>query len=317
MALVRCSKHHILYNDENPRGCPACALDHAEDDQATIVRQLVRVSKSSRAVSPGSPAAAAPEDDREEPSPSRLGTAFKYVFAYLGVWRRRVVLEIKDHPAVTVVGLVAALALALVVIRLTGPQFVAEPHPAPATGESRPLPLLPGQPVPQLFAMLGAVPPSPHPTASNMERYEFDTTLVVDAVNGVVHSISIRTAERTWQSLRVGTAMRRAEGALALLSTPTRENPGRFSTPEIRGNYQVFPSLEDRPRQLLTADVRPPNGCYDVQVVLQPHVIGMLEDDDGRFPVVGRRDAALNWVVTQIHVVSRAIAGPAANEPVC
>jgi hypothetical protein len=150
-----------------------------------------------------------------------------------------------------------------------------------------------------------------------MERYEFDTNLIVDVANRVVHSISIETPDRTWQSLRVGTAMRQAEGALALLSTPTRENPDRFITPEIRGDYQILPSLEDRPRQLLTAEVRPPNGCYDVQVVLQPLVTGILQDADERFPVVGRRDAALNWVVTEILVTSRAMEGPSGNEPVC
>jgi hypothetical protein len=227
------------------------------------------------------------------------------------------VLEIQDHPALTSAALAVVLVLAVVVARLSGPQFVSEPHPAPVSGESLPLPLLPGQPVTVLFAMLGAQPPSPHPTASGMERYTFDDDIIVDAVNGIVHSISIGTPGRMWQSLRVGMGIRRAEGALALLGTPRRENDGGSSPPDIRSGYLVFPSLDERPRQLLTAGVRPPNGCYDVEIVLKPYVIGILEDDDGRFPVVGREDDTASWVVTRVSVVSRAVTGPDGEEPIC
>jgi hypothetical protein len=49
MALVRCQIHDIPYNDENPRGCPACAREkQGEDLDAQAIQELARVSRGIR-----------------------------------------------------------------------------------------------------------------------------------------------------------------------------------------------------------------------------------------------------------------------------
>ena len=62
MALVRCPKHQIPYNDENPRGCPACAAETEEGGQASIMKELARRSRTRPA-----PEARAPEPDSTRP----------------------------------------------------------------------------------------------------------------------------------------------------------------------------------------------------------------------------------------------------------
>jgi len=36
MALIRCPKHGVPFNDDNPRGCPACALEKEGGEQAQV-----------------------------------------------------------------------------------------------------------------------------------------------------------------------------------------------------------------------------------------------------------------------------------------
>ena len=79
----------------------------------------------------------------------------------------------------------------------------------------------------------------------------------------------------------------------------------------------MYPSLDERPVRTLRAEVRPPNGCLDVLVDLQPRAIGVLLDGDDRYAVVGRGEPTLDWVVTRIRVVSRAIRGPYAAGVAC
>src|SRR5689334_15677328 len=51
MALVKCPKHKIPYNDANPRGCPACAL---EKEGGGHMQELARASQmGKRATSSG------------------------------------------------------------------------------------------------------------------------------------------------------------------------------------------------------------------------------------------------------------------------
>jgi hypothetical protein len=71
----------------------------------------------------------------------------------------------------------------------------------------------------------------------------------------------------------------------------------------------VYSSLDARPRRTLLVEVRPPNGCYEVQVVLRPQVVGVLLKDSNRYAVIGERDALPEWVSTEVRITSRAEIG--------
>ena len=247
MALVRCPKHNIPYDKANPRGCPACARDRGGDDQATLMAQLARASRRVDVIPDVLPAE--PDVLLEEPEP-------------IAWWRRPFVLY----------GVPIVLLLLFLLARFTGVRFIDQMHPAPFSGQVLPLPLFPGQPVTVLFAQLGVQPPRSHPTAANIERYQYGTDLIIDAINGVVYSIQIRVPNRNWRGLRVGISETEARGALALLGTVRDEGAPTLIPDQIAG-YQVFPSLAARPRRVFSARVRPPNGCYDVRMTLQPRVI--------------------------------------------
>src|SRR5215510_12188287 len=47
MALVKCPKHKIPYNDANPRGCPACAQEK-DAGAANVMQELARASQLRR-----------------------------------------------------------------------------------------------------------------------------------------------------------------------------------------------------------------------------------------------------------------------------
>ena len=61
-------------------------------------------------------------------------------------------------------------------------------------------------------------------------------------------------------------------------------------SPFLVGGYQVYASPEARPRQTLVTEVRPPNGCFDVQVDLAPQVIGRVLRGDETFTAADFRD---------------------------
>ena len=61
------------------------------------------------------------------------------------------------------------------------------------------------------------------------------------------------------------------------------------------------------------AEVRPPNGCYDVVVDIQPRAAGLLVDRDRRYAVIGPPAAQFEWVATRVRVINRAVAGPAGS----
>ena len=69
MALVRCEKHSIPYNDSNPRGCPACAREEKGDDQATMMAELARASRRVEAIPEPPPP---PEPVAEPPTPMEV-----------------------------------------------------------------------------------------------------------------------------------------------------------------------------------------------------------------------------------------------------
>ncbi len=294
MALVRCEKHNIPYNDSNPRGCPACAREEGGDDQATIMAELARASRRVEAISAPPPL---PETVAVPPTPVER--------AIVG----------KKRP-VLLFGIPTVLLLMVILMRLTGPRFVEQPSPVAEASEIRPLTLIPGQPIDVLFAQLGTQPPQPHPSVRRIQRYYYGADLIFDTVNNVLYSFEIRVPNRIWRGLRVGLSQQEAQGAIALLGTATTTGPQTITPNEI-GAYLVFPSLEQRPRRTITAEVRPPNGCYDVTVDVQPRAIGKVFEDGQSYAAIGRRGDTPSWAVTRIQVASRSMAGPLSGPPEC
>lgn len=286
MALVRCPTHHLTYNDENPRGCPACAAEkRGRKSQAAMMRDLARVSRRDQ-----------PQPELDE-GPSILD---RLRWRIPALNRRRYV----QYGVGTIV------VLALATLLLARPRFVAQNFPAVMEARSaRPLPLRPRQRLSTLFAILGTRPPTPHPTDRQVERYPYGSRLYVDAVNGFIYSITIGVPSRTWQGLRVGASQRETEGNLALLGTPKLGGPPP-PAPKLDRGYLVYSSLNNVPTRTLTAEVRPPNGCYDVVVEIGPQVVGLLSSAGTRKAVVATETGRVRWVARQIQVIDRSRNGP-------
>ena len=325
MALIRCPKHQIPYNDENPRGCPACASEKEEGGQANIMKELARRSRTragEKAPEPAStpgpartptprpaPGLPGPEQPPVTPLPALLETVEE---------PPGLVSEVLSGRRWMGVGAVAILVLAAILFFTTGPRFVRQPHPAEVEPVAvRPLPFGPGTPTNMVFAVLGNQGPSPHPDDPRLTRYGFGAGLQIDALNQVVYAITFSIPNRSWQGLRPGLPEQNARGALALLGTPEELPSGGQEQLASVGRYFVYPSLDERPVRRFRAEVRPPNGCLDVLVDLRPRAIGLLLDGDDRFAVIGRGESTLDWVVTQVRVVSRAIRGPYAAGVAC
>lgn len=318
MALVRCPTHKIPYNDENPRGCPACAREKAGGGEAVIMRELARATKR-REERDGAGTIkrdGAPVLDRTPPGGPTPVTAQPRT-PVVETSRIMEFLWQLGRPRTILVGAALVAVLGLFVLFTSGPQFVAQPHPVPYQGEVRPLPIEPNTPVTTVFAMLGTQPPEAHPTAPSLARYSYGSDLVVDALNGRVYALTFRVPNRTWAGLRIGMSPQNAQGALALLANPEEDGVQAGSPPITREGYTVYDSLDARPVQTLRAAVRPPNGCYDVIVELRPRVTGILVDGDARYAVIGPVGTQADWTVTQIQVVSRAVRGPYAPQQAC
>ena len=190
------------------------------------------------------------------------------------------------------------------------PTFIEQLHPRAVVGEARPLPLNPRQPVSTLFSTLGTQAPIAHPTRGNVERYSYGTSLTFDVTEGLIYSLSIGVPNRLWRGIHVGMSQTQIAGGLTLLGTVQQAAGLADEEPAVQAGYLVYPSIDNLPRRRMTAEVRPPNGCYDVLVDLQPQVQGLLSTRRNRYTVVAKEDEAVQWVATQIQVVDRSRAGP-------
>ena len=132
-------------------------------------------------------------------------------------------------------------------------------------------------------------------------------------MNGAVHTIRYGLTNRAWQGLRVGIGETPIQGSLATIAPPrqTDQTPGGAST--VRSGYVTYSREADLPSRTYTSEVRPPNGCYDVQAITRPRIIGYVVDGEERFPAVAREGNAASWVAAEIVITwrSRATANPA------
>lgn len=311
MALIRCPKHGIPFNDDNPRGCPACALEKEGGEQAQVMRELARASQVIRR--PGQPAEPAPPPVDFRPRRSERFTAPVTAPPRAPVLEPGLLDQLPElvrRRPIPVVGVPLIVILLVALVSRSGPSYVQQPSPVPLTGEVLPLPIEPGVSVSAVFAVLGVQPPRPSPEAQSLERYSYGTDLNIDGLNGAVYIISILVPNRSWHGLRMGIPQREVEGTLALLGPPQPAGPPVVPRADTLRGWVVYPSLEGRPNRPLKAEVRPPNGCYDVVVDVQPRAAGVLVDRDRRYAVIGPPEAQLEWVATRIQVINRAIAGP-------
>jgi hypothetical protein len=319
MAVVRCPTHKVPYNDQNPRGCPACWQEKVGDDPARLMRELARASQAIPRVEILPP----PAED-ELPAMARLPT---------GAWPAPVTQPprlptpaptrlqqlgrfLRAHLAAAVGGGLIAAVAALVWI-ITRPTFEPALLPPAPTGDARPFPVSPNMPVLGAFALFGPQTPQVHPESPTLARYDFGQGTVVDVLNGLVYAVTLELPDRSWEGNRVGAEETRARGTLALLGPVTDEEPPAAAAAFPFGGYLAYRSLEALPRRRLHAAVRPPNGCYDVQVELAPRVIGTATRDGETFVAVAPRGGTPTWVVHRVRVVSRALRGPYAGPPAC
>ena len=312
MAVVRCPRHNIPYNDRNPRGCPACfAEGQGESADAAIMRQLARASRAMP--QPADPGPATSDRDRASwpppvTAPPRLPTRA------LGVPEQAWRWIAARHAAL---GGAAAVAVALFLLWVILRQdFVEVFEPPVPAGAPLPVPVEIHMPIEGVFARLGAQPPALNPDSPDLARYQFGSA-AVDALNGTVYAVTITASDRTWKGVRTGVDEETARGMLALLGGARERAGSAPRAPVTVGGYQVYTTSDDRPRRTLIAEVRPPNGCYDVQVTIAPRSIGRLAQGDGSVVVVAHRGQPITWAVDRLRVVSRALAGPYAGSPAC
>ena len=306
MALVKCPKHRIPYNDNNPRGCPACAQEK-EGGASQVMQELARASQSAVRRSSG---------NILPPDLDKPVTAQPRVPVPTVDWVARILRLFRNKRLTAVGGGVIAL-LILVLIFTSGSHFTAAESPANYSGVVRPFPVAANDPISMVFSALGPQPAQPNPTARTLERYSYGTDMFVDALNGRVYAITLSVPNRSWHGLRVGMNQTNAEGALALLGPPREPEPATTPVADTISGYLVYRTLDTRPRRTLVAQVRPPNNCFDVLVDLQPRSLGVLTKGRQKWVVVVPPDGAHEWAVTRIRVISRAMPGPYSGEPVC
>jgi hypothetical protein len=318
MAVVRCPTHNVPYNDENPRGCPACWQEKIGHDPAQLMRELARASKAIPRVEilplpaedelPTLPRLATGAWPAPVTPPPRLPTPEPTPLERLGRLLRA-------HLAAAVgTGLIVVAAVLVWVI--TRPTFAPALVPPAPTGDARPFPVAPNTPIIGAFALLGPQTPQVHPDGPTLARYDFGQGTFVDALNGMVYAVTLELPDRSWEGNRVGTEETRARGTLAMLGALAEEEPPAAAAFPL-GGYLAYRNLDALPRRQLRAAVRPPNGCYDVLVEIAPRVIGTATRDDETFVAVARRGGAPTWVVHRVRVVSRALRGPYAGPPAC
>ncbi len=207
----------------------------------------------------------------------------------------------------------------VIVITTSGQHFVKQEHPRLVKDQSllRPLAVPVNVRMETVFSVLGTQAPQAVPDQPRLQRYSYGTDLEVDAINGLVYAISIRVANRVWRGLRVGISETNAQGALALLGAPRQFGSPVTTQPRDIGGYSVYRSMDERPSKTIGAEVRPPNGCYDVLVDVQPKLAGFLVDGDRRYPALGEGNVSTEWVVTQVRIVSRSMLGPFSQGVAC
>ncbi len=327
MALVRCPTHKIPYNDENPRGCPACHRETGRSGRPSVMQGLAQAQLTAKTKDhEAQPPASRPTQRQVSRPPQRQASRnpFAQPLPVTSPPRSPDIVErpvdkvwrLASQRRLLAVGGTSIVVMIAVLILTSGPRFVAGQFPARLNAPPRPLPINPNTPITFAFGALGSRAPTSNPDSPRLMRYTYGSNLAVDAANSIVYSLTIRIPNRSWGGLSVGMLERNAIGALARLGVPQHDESSP-PQPETIGNYRVYRSLDGRPRRVIRAEIRPPNGCYDVQIDVQPRAIGLLLDGDRRWAVVARGSASLDWVLTQIRVVSRSIRGPYATGVAC
>ena len=308
MPVIRCPRHDIPYNDENPRGCPACAQEREGDaESARLMRELARASRGGPALEVLPPEPGADDEVQVFPGWQPVTTPPRVPTAQPGRIER--VLRLLQENRLAVIGVTLGVVGLGLLYLATRPTFTERYLPPLVAGEARPFPVEPNVPIVAAFALLGTISPQLNPEAPILARYDFGGGALVDALNGVVYAVTLENPERTWHGHRVGLGDQPARGALALEGT-IREREPLLTSPFPFGGFLAYRSLDAVPKRVLSTEVRPPNGCYDVTVEIGPQVIGTASRGDDRFVAVAHRGDPVLWVVHRVRAVSRAVDGP-------
>lgn len=308
MGTVRCPKHKIPYNDDNPRGCPACAAEKGRGKDSDAIRELQRASRVARGVEEAPRPADLPLVEfltHQPEAPVRKQTGVE-----------RMVARARRHRYVVIASavVVVLLGVLLVVKRST---FVEAPDPPAAVADPRPMAIQPGTPVSTVFELLGPRQPEAVPEDPQLARYSYGVRLSVDALNSRVQAINVGVGNRSWRGVMVGLPEDELRGVLALLG-PVRERAAApVATPTTVAGHQVYASPEQRPARTLLVQVRPPNGCFDLEVTLRPRIVGILVKSGERYASIGKGAVTPTWAVTEFRVLNREIAGSGSATATC
>lgn len=308
MGTVRCPKHKIPYNDDNPRGCPACAREKDRGKDGDAIRELQRASRVARGLEepPRPDNLPLVEFLTQQPEvPVRRQTGFERLYA-----------RARRHRYVAVASAVVVVLLVVLMV-VKRAKFVPAPDPPAVATDARPLAIQPGSAVTGVFELLGPRQPEAVPNEPQHARYAYGTRLSFDVLNGRVQAINVGVGNRSWRGVTVGLVEDELRGVLAMLG-PVHERDGAspIATTTVAG-HQVYPSPEQRPARILVVQVRPPNGCFDLEVTLRPRIEGVLLTGGERYASIGKGAVTPNWAVTEFRVLNREIAGSGSAAATC
>jgi hypothetical protein len=184
------------------------------------------------------------------------------------------------------------------------PRFSEQLDPPPLTADARPIPFSVNVPMTTVFSLLGTRPPGVHPADRRLARYIYGPDLTVDEYNGQIYAITLQTSTYAWGGLRVGMDETSTRGQLALVGD-IKDAFTRVATPQTVGGYSVYRSRDMRPERSLSAQVRPPNGCFDVTVRLSPLILGTVTKGSNSYVAVARTGQPEAWMVAEIRIISQ------------
>src|SRR5205085_981375 len=161
MALTRCPKHKIPYNDTNPRGCPACAAEKEGGRASTQLGAMQELARASQMVKRPSGTVAATgltaEPDTPVTSQPRIPSPV--------VTRITQLLVLLRTRRVLTIGGALVIILVMLLVAGSAAHFTTAQSPANYAGVVRPFPVLPNDQIQVVFSAVGPQGSQPNPTA--------------------------------------------------------------------------------------------------------------------------------------------------------
>ena len=184
MAIIRCPKHKIPYNDENPRGCPACALESTSTEEFRVMRELAKASGPPRtSQETASPRGKSRETDRDAPAPRQTlsdlfqGRPAQVPMEPVEKSKWEAIRDTVVYSRLLKIGLPVIAVMIGWLFWTSGGRFVEQTSPPIPVGEVLPLAIQPGMPMENVFSSIGTQPPTAHPSNRRLARHVYGISL--------------------------------------------------------------------------------------------------------------------------------------------